>query len=108
MATGPVRAEISSGRLALYLAVTWNAGDANRITSAQLARATGVNPTQVRRDLSQVLGRLGKRGAGYGVAELARELERTLEPHAAELGVAAAVARERANQLEQVAARLGG
>lgn len=98
---------IASGRLALYLAATWNVSEGERITSAELARATGVNATQVRRDLSQVLGRLGTRGVGYRAAELSRELERTVAPHAATLHVVAAAARDRANQLERVVAHLG-
>ncbi len=47
------------------------------VSSVELAAAAGVNPTQVRRDLSY-LGSHGVRGVGYGVALLAAEVARCL------------------------------
>lgn len=53
-------------RLSRYLQVTRQAAKsgAERISSYEIAAYTGVNATQVRRDLSS-FGRFGKRGSGY-------------------------------------------
>lgn len=53
-------------RLSRYLQVTRQAakGGAASISSYEIAAYTGVNATQVRRDLSS-FGRFGKRGSGY-------------------------------------------
>jgi adenosyl cobinamide kinase/adenosyl cobinamide phosphate guanylyltransferase len=98
--------EFSSGRLALYLAASWNTDDRERITSHEIGRATGVNATQVRRDLSRVFGRIGKRGAGYPVAALSAVLEKTLSANVREVEAITVATRQRAEQLEQVLAAL--
>lgn len=77
-------AAIESGRLALYLAAAL-AHDPGRITSAELGEYAGVNATQVRRDLSQVVGKVGKRGVGYSTEVLKDTLPREIAGHAAHL-----------------------
>lgn len=47
------------------------------VSSAALAKAAGVKPTQLRKDLGY-LGQLGTRGLGYAVDELARRLTEVL------------------------------
>lgn len=47
------------------------------VSSAALAKAAGVKPTQLRKDLGY-LGQLGTRGLGYAVEELGRELTEVL------------------------------
>ncbi len=47
------------------------------VSSEELARAAGVRPTQLRKDLSH-LGSYGVRGVGYGVDPLAAEISRAL------------------------------
>ena len=47
------------------------------VSSAALAKAAGVKPTQLRKDLGY-LGQLGTRGLGYAVEELARRLTEVL------------------------------
>jgi len=49
------------------------------ITSTDIAEATGVNPTMVRRDLSTVIGSIGKRGFGYQPATLIGAIEKKLD-----------------------------
>jgi hypothetical protein len=44
------------------------------VTSEELGGLVGVNATQVRRDLSRLLGRAGKRGVGYRVDRLIEAL----------------------------------
>lgn len=46
-------------------------------SSDQLAAIAGVNPAQVRKDLSHIAAR-GVRGVGYGIDELRRELRQAL------------------------------
>jgi redox-sensing transcriptional repressor len=55
-------------RLSRYLQVASRAGreGAERISSHEIAASTGINATQVRRDLSS-FGRFGKRGSGYQI-----------------------------------------
>lgn len=53
------------------------AGEPATVSSAELARLTGVNAATVRRDLSR-LGSCGTRGTGYDVAQLLRRVERAL------------------------------
>ena len=92
---------ITSGRLVLYLAVCRRARPAGRITSKEIAHTTGINATQVRRDLGQVLGSVGKRGGGYGAVDLASRLEATLADHLDELEAIVSAAQERADQLSE-------
>jgi NADH/NAD ratio-sensing transcriptional regulator Rex len=94
-----------SGRLALYLWAAEHA-DKNTITSDEIAEATGIHPTMVRRDLSDVLGRKGKRGSGYDAADLARALREVLAGHAPDLGDLAADVRLRAERLAWAAAQV--
>lgn len=69
---------VSAGRIGAYLYACIARRSAT-IASHDLAAATGVNATQVRRDLSQLLGRSGKRGVGYRTSELARRLRDLIE-----------------------------
>ena len=63
-------------RYAAVLAQAKKTGRA-RITSQELAAYTGVNATQIRRDLSS-FGTFGRRGIGYSVDRLLGELRRIL------------------------------
>ncbi len=66
-------------RLSLYLRCLERL-KANRIetvSSDTLARATGVKPTQLRKDLTH-FGQFGVRGLGYNVSSLCDKLEETL------------------------------
>ncbi len=66
-------------RLSLYLRLLKDAEAAGQatISSDELADRSGTTAAQVRKDLS-VFGSFGKRGLGYGVAELLRELTEIL------------------------------
>lgn len=66
-------------RFSLYLRLLEEFGREGRTTTASgaLAERTGTTAAQVRKDL-QHLGSMGKRGLGYSVSELTRELRRTL------------------------------
>ena len=66
-------------RLSLYLRILeeLKARDVATISSEQLAEGAGTTAAQVRKDLS-LFGSFGKRGLGYGVPELAGELEEIL------------------------------
>ena len=66
-------------RLSHYLQVARQAakGGAERISSYEIAAYTGVNPTQIRRDLSS-FGRFGKRGSGYETTLLCERLRTIL------------------------------
>ena len=72
-------------RLALYLRFLEESGSAGQatISSAQLAERGGTTSAQVRKDLS-LFGSFGKRGLGYGIAELTGRLREILglkSPH---------------------------
>jgi len=62
-------------RLSRYLQVARQAAKsgAERISSYEIAAYTGVNATQVRRDLSS-FGRFGKRGSGYEISFLCERI----------------------------------
>ena len=60
-------------RLPGYLHALEAVRDAGVVTSQELARAAGVSPAQLRKDLS-FLGSYGRRGIGYDVAHLARQI----------------------------------
>lgn len=64
------------GRLATYLGVlnTLHERGVTTISSGELAAAAGVNPAQLRKDLSH-LGSYGTRGVGYDVAYLRFQLD---------------------------------
>jgi redox-sensing transcriptional repressor len=66
-------------RLATYLRVLTSLrdGGAQTISSAQLARAAGVNSALLRKDLS-FLGSYGVRGVGYDVGTLTAQMQRVL------------------------------
>ena len=60
-------------RLPGYLHALEAVRDAEVVTSQQLARAAGVTSAQLRKDLS-FLGSYGRRGVGYDVAHLERQI----------------------------------
>jgi redox-sensing transcriptional repressor len=66
-------------RLSRYLQVARQAakGGAESISSYEIAAYTGVNATQVRRDLSS-FGKFGKRGSGYAIDVLCERLRTIL------------------------------
>ncbi len=64
-----VTPEASIARLPRYLQVLRDVRGVTTISSHQLAEAAGVNPAQLRKDLSY-LGPLGTRGVGYDVGHL--------------------------------------
>jgi redox-sensing transcriptional repressor len=66
-------------RLSRYLQVARRAakGGAESISSYEIAAYTGVNATQVRRDLSS-FGKFGKRGSGYEIDVLCERLRTVL------------------------------
>ena len=72
-------AAISSGRLAAYLAVfVIRRHEGLPVTSEQISAATGINATQVRRDLSG-FGRNGKRGVGYNCDRMIQKIRGELD-----------------------------
>ncbi len=66
-------------RLPLYLRTLHDVSEAGQdsVSSAELAGAAGVNPAQLRKDLSY-LGSYGTRGVGYDVAHLLDEISYVL------------------------------
>jgi redox-sensing transcriptional repressor len=68
-----------AARLSRYLQVLTQARKMGRetISSQELAAYTHVNSTQIRRDLSG-FGRFGKRGVGYNIDALVREIRKIL------------------------------
>lgn len=85
MGEGPSRAPRSGlpsatvARLATYLGVlnTLDGEGVPTISSGELAAAAGVNPAQLRKDLSQ-LGSYGTRGVGYDVAYLRFQIDQNI------------------------------
>jgi len=71
--------EFAIRRLSLYLRILEHLGrDGERtVSSEQLAVRSGTTAAQVRKDLS-LFGSFGKRGLGYGVAELALRIRKIL------------------------------
>ncbi len=49
----------------------------NYVSSSKIAAMTGINPAQIRKDLTY-FGEFGKRGKGYPAVDLLRELEKIL------------------------------
>lgn len=90
---------VSSGRAAAYLYACICAPSRARITSDEIAQAVRINATQVRRDLSQLLGKSGKRGVGYRPSELARGLRSLTGGFGAGSGGVVLIAAERDRQL---------
>lgn len=73
---GLSRATVS--RLPRYLRLLDDLRDSREtVSSGELAEAAGVNPANVRRDLSD-LGFQGTRGVGYGVSDLHSRIQREL------------------------------
>jgi redox-sensing transcriptional repressor len=72
-------------RLSRYLQVASQAarGGAERISSYEIAAYTGINATQVRRDLSS-FGKFGKRGSGYQIELLCDRIRSILGAEAKE------------------------
>ncbi len=71
-----VRIPVSTvNRLSLYLRVFGQieAGGQATVASRELAALTGINPAQVRKDLAY-FGQFGRRGVGYAVSGLKREI----------------------------------
>jgi redox-sensing transcriptional repressor len=79
MADEPRPSRASAARLSLYLRCLegWRRDGRETASSRDLAAAVGVGEAQVRKDLAHV-GRLGRRGVGYGVADLAAGIRGTL------------------------------
>jgi redox-sensing transcriptional repressor len=71
MADDPRPSRASAARLSLYLRCLegWRRDGRATASSKALAEALGIRDTQVRRDLAY-LGRVGRRGVGYRVADL--------------------------------------
>lgn len=92
---------ITSGRVALYY---WACAMTHlgTITSKEIAATSGVNETQVRRDLGRLYGRAGKRGVGYKTETLGRLLRKTLGENVEVVRAAADLARSRYGQLGAV------
>ncbi len=74
--------EAALPRLALYLRVLGELTEdgAESVSSDELATATGVNSSKLRKDLSY-LGSHGTRGVGYEIAPLMHQIEGTLGLH---------------------------
>ncbi|MDO5499803.1 MAG: redox-sensing transcriptional repressor Rex [Propionibacteriaceae bacterium] len=70
---------VTVARLATYLGVLNALADrgVGTISSGELAAAAGVNPAQLRKDLSQ-LGSYGTRGVGYDVAYLRSQIDQNI------------------------------
>ena len=66
-------------RLSLYLRVFSQIEAAGKVTvsSRELAELSGINPAQVRKDLAY-FGQFGRRGVGYAVAELKKQIRSIL------------------------------
>lgn len=84
-------------RLASYRAAALQANGV--ITSNAIATATGINPTMVRRDLSVIIGSIGRRGFGYKPDVLISSIEKELDGKWP--GIDETAKRER-NVLEQI------
>src|SRR5215210_1897191 len=81
-AAGPLADRLSLGvaaRLSRYLQVLTQARKMGKdtISSQELSDYTHINSTQIRRDLSG-FGKFGKRGVGYNVESLVREIRKIL------------------------------
>ena len=80
MSSTPDRTELPDAtvaRLPRYLHALESVRGARVVTSEELAGAAGVSPAQLRKDLS-FLGSYGRRGVGYDVAHLERQLGEVL------------------------------
>ncbi|HEY1381598.1 MAG TPA: redox-sensing transcriptional repressor Rex [Gemmataceae bacterium] len=79
MADEPRPSRASAARLSLYLRCLegWRQDGRRTASSRDLAAALGLGDAQVRKDLAH-LGRLGRRGVGYRVADLAAGIRSAL------------------------------
>src|SRR5215213_4747566 len=79
MADDPRPSRASAARLSLYLRCLegWRRDGVETASSTALADALGVGAAQVRKDLAY-LGRVGRRGVGYRVADLAAGIRSAL------------------------------
>ena len=79
MADEPRPSRASAARLSLYLRCLegWRRDGRETASSRELAGVLGVGDAQVRKDLA-CLGRLGRRGVGYRVPELAAGIRKAL------------------------------
>src|SRR5215213_11265680 len=79
MADDPRPSRASAARLSLYLRCLegWRRDGVETASSKALADMLGVGAAQVRRDLAY-LGRVGRRGVGYRVADLAAAIRKAL------------------------------
>ena len=68
-----------AARLSRYLQVLTQARKMGKtsISSQAISEYTGVNPTQIRRDLSGI-GKFGKRGVGYDIDSLIEQIRKIL------------------------------
>lgn len=68
-----------AARLSRYLQILTQTGKSGNttISSKSLSEYSGVNPTQIRRDLS-AFGKFGKRGVGYDVEHLSSQIKAIL------------------------------
>jgi len=68
-----------AARLSRYLQILTQAGKSGKTTISSLALSehSGVNPTQIRRDLS-TFGKFGKRGVGYDIEYLKSRIKEIL------------------------------
>ncbi|MBN2120585.1 MAG: redox-sensing transcriptional repressor Rex [Candidatus Omnitrophica bacterium] len=65
-------------RLSSYLMALFNiSGEMHEISSYRLAKILGINPNQLRKDLSY-FGKFGRRGVGYKVEDLIYSLKKIL------------------------------
>lgn len=82
---------VRSGRLAAYLAVfrLARARGVQAYSSQEVSAVSGVNATQIRRDLSTI-GKTGKRGVGYNPEAMIDHLSAALQ-EAGPIGGSAAV-----------------
>ena len=74
---------VTINRLSIYyrylekLAETEEEGNLKTISSAKISQITGINSTQVRKDLAY-FGEFGQRGIGYPIKNLGKELKKIL------------------------------
>lgn len=75
MAVNPKIPVTTVNRLSLYLRVfsQIDAGGSETVSSRELAALSGINPPQVRKDLAY-FGQFGRRGVGYDVVSLKRQI----------------------------------
>jgi redox-sensing transcriptional repressor len=74
---------VAINRLSIYyrclerISEVKNLGDFEVISSSEMAEITGINSAQIRKDLAY-FGEFGKRGVGYSLKNLSKELKNIL------------------------------